>query len=359
MPAIGSGVTSHVMPIYQHSVFDFGSIEDSLPALAGSGHVYRRLGVPNTEELANAVATLEAADAGLATGSGMGAIVAAVLGVCSAGDSIAVQHDAYGGTRDFFVKDCKRLGIEVRDVDVYDVDGFAGAVAGAKLALFESVSNPLLKVAELGALIERCRAAGVVSVVDNTFATPLRDRPIERGADLVVHSATKFLGGHHDLCAGVVAGRRELVASARGVVIRLGLGAAPFDAWLAVRGIRTLELRMNRAWETAAELARRLRAHPGTGEVYSAERCALVAFELADADAAARCVKGFELIALAPSLGGVTTTVSHPSSSSHRGLSPEERKRAGISDGLLRISVGIESVEDVWADLEAGLEAAG
>lgn len=348
---------SHVMPIYQHSVFDFPSIDASLPALSGDGFVYRRLGVPNTDELGRAIAALEGGEVGLATSSGMGAIAAAVLGLCQAGDRIVLQLDAYGGTRDFFTKDLARMGIEVIDTDVYDVDAFAKNLEGARLALFESVSNPLLKVADLGALAERCREAGVVSIVDNTFATPLRDRPIERGVDVVVHSATKFIGGHHDLCAGAVVGSPAHIALARGVAIRFGLGAAPMDAWLAVRGMRTMEVRLTRAWATTAELASRLRQHPRTRAVHSAERCALVSFELEDSAAANRCVQAYSLITLSPSLGGVTTTVSHPATSSHKGLTPEERERAGISDGLLRISVGTEDVEDVWNDLEAGLNA--
>jgi cystathionine beta-lyase/cystathionine gamma-synthase len=355
-PEIGAEARSHISPLYQMSVMDFPSIEASQPALGGDGYVYRRNGAPNADELGAAVAALEGAPAGIGTSAGMGAVSAAVLGLCGAGDRLVVQRDAYGGSQALFDRDLARLGIEVVYADAYEPEVFAAALEGARAALVESVSNPLLRCAELPALAAASERAGAALIVDNTFATPLRDRPLEHGAHLVVHSVTKFLGGHHDLLAGAVVGAADAVAAARGVAVRFGLGAAPMDAWLAVRGIRTLEVRMSRAWANAEELAGRLRER--VGRVYASERCALLAFDVGSYEAADRVVSAFQMITLSPSLGGVTTTASHPATSSHRALEPEVRRAAGIGDGLLRLSVGIEHVDDIWCDLERALTVA-
>lgn len=346
---------SHVSPLYQNSAFDFGSIEASLPALAGHDYVYGRLGSPNPDELGAAVAALEGGAAGLATSSGMGAIASAILSTCAAGDRVVVQADAYGGSHALVFRDLARFGVDVDEVDAYDIDRLAEALDGARVLLVESLANPLLREPDLAAIAALCRDRRCSLIVDNTFATPLRNRPLADGADLVVHSVTKFLAGHHDLIAGVVVGDAERVAQARAVASRFGLTAAPFDAWLAVRGLRTLELRMRQAWRTAALLGERMTGRVDV--VHRAERCALLSFDAGDYEAANRVVSAFELITLTPSLGGVTTTASHPATSSHAALTPEQRAAAGIGDGLLRLSVGIEDAEDLWRDLERGLAA--
>jgi cystathionine beta-lyase/cystathionine gamma-synthase len=350
----------HVASLVQASVFDFATIEDSLPAMTGDGYVYRRNGMPNADELGAAVAALEGAEAGLATGSGMSAIAAIVLSACRTGDRVVVQRDAYGGSMALLDVDLRRLGVEVEAADAYDVEAFARAVAGgdrppARLVLIETVSNPLLRCTDVAAIARVCNDADVRLVVDNTFATPLRDRPLAQGAAIVIHSVTKFLAGHHDVSAGAVVGPRAAVDAARGVAIRMGLGAPPFDAWLAVRGLRTLHLRMERAWATAAELAHRLGAHPTVRAVHTAERCALVTIDVGSREVASRVVAGLRMITLSPSLGGVTTTASHPATSSHRALTPDARAAAGIGDGLLRFSIGVEAIEDVWRDLAHAL----
>jgi cystathionine beta-lyase/cystathionine gamma-synthase len=337
------------------SVFDFDSIEASIGPLEGAGYVYRRNGLPNGDQLATAVAELEGAERAVATSSGMGAITGVLFGLLEAGDVLVLQSDVYGGSRALAERELARLGVEVRTVDPADSAALAEALRGARLALFETVSNPLLRILDLGAVLETCRASGAISIVDNTFATPLRDRPIEHGADLVIHSVTKFLGGHHDVCAGVVAGRRDLVLRASSTVTRMGLQASPMDSWLAVRGLRTLELRMERAWSNAVAIAEALRAEPAVRAVHAAERCALVTFEVADFEAANAMVERLQLITLSPSLGGVATTASHPATSSHKNLSPEAREAAAISGGMLRLSVGIERADDVIADLTAAL----
>lgn len=352
---VGAGARSHVSPIYQQTVFDFPSIEGSEPALGGSGYVYRRNGMPNADELGSAVALLEGAEAGCATSSGMGAIVAAVLACAQAGDRMLVQRDAYGGTLAMLIGDLGRLGLRVEPVDVYDAARLAPLLDGARMLLLESISNPLLVRPALAEISAACRARGVVLMVDNTFATPLGERPLARGADVVIHSATKFLGGHHDACAGVVAGGNEIVARAAGVAKRMGLVAAPFDAWLIVRGLRTLEVRMQRAWGNALMLGDRLADDPRLVGVHRADRCALVSFDVGSRAAAEAAVRGCRVVTLSPSLGGVTTTLSHPATSSHVALSAEARADAGIGDGLLRMCVGIDDPVDVWTDLDRAL----
>jgi len=346
-----SGAAPHVEPLYQTSVYDFPSIEASLPALEGrEGYVYARHGLPNSDSLGRAVAALERAEVGLATSSGMAAISAAVLGTCSAGDRIVVQRDAYGGTAALFQRDFARLGISVDAVDVYDESALTAALPGVRLLLVESISNPLIRCVDLASVAAACRNSGTLLLVDNTFA-PLARHPLSDGASLVVHSVTKFLGGHHDLCAGALVGARDVIEQARGVATRMGLVAAPFPAWLALRGMRTLDVRMRRAWANAAELARRLGEHSGIVTVHAADRCALVSFDVGSYANAEGLVTALELITLSPSLGGATTTISHPATSSHRALPEATRLQLGIGAGLLRLSVGIEDVEDVWFDL--------
>jgi cystathionine beta-lyase/cystathionine gamma-synthase len=361
-PQAGDGGRAHVTPLYQTSVFDFATIDDSQPGLTGNGYAYWRNGLPNADELGAAVAALEGAEAGLATSGGMGAIAAIVLALAGAGDRVLVQRDAYGGTLGVLQRDLTRFGVDVAFVDAYDHDAFARALDGQEqatgrvaLALVETVSNPLLREVDVAALAGLCHARGTALVCDNTFATPLRDRPLAAGADLVMHSVTKFLGGHGDLGAGAIAGDRARIDLVRGVVVRMGFWAAPMDAWLAVRGLRTLDVRMQRAWGTAELLAARLREHPAVRRVHTAERCALVSIDLGTHEAAARFIERLKLVTLSPSLGSVTTTASHAASSSHRDIDPEVRASLGIGDGLVRLSIGIEAAEDVWADMARAL----
>lgn len=347
-------------PIYQTAVFDFPSIEASEGPLAGEGgFVYARHGLPNARTLELTVAALEGAEDALATSSGMAAVACTLFALARAGDRVVFQRDAYGGTVALLSQDFARFGVEVEAVDAYDLAAVEAALSRpTRVLLVETLSNPLVRPVDVRALGERCRARGVRLVVDNTFATPIFARPLQEGADLVVHSATKFLGGHHDLCAGIVAGSQTIIGEARGVARRLGTHAAAFDAWLATRGIRTLEVRLLRAQENARALAERLRHDPRVEKVHYPGWGALLSFDVGDASAAARAVRSFRLVKLTPSLGGTATTVSHPASSSHRGLSPAERRAIGISDGLLRLSVGIDAAQDVWDDLDLGLAAA-
>lgn len=356
--------------LWQSSVYEFDSLEE----LAAARYVYRRYGSPNSDELAKAVALLEAADQGLATSSGMGAIVAGVLSFCKAGDLILAQFDCYGITREFFEVDAQRFGIRMQFLDVHNVQTLELALKNCVTAngqtttasrnnntivFLESITNPCVRVADLQSISTVCKKYGAFLIVDNTFATPIRVKPIKQGADMVIHSVTKFLGGHSDLVAGVVAGSSHHIELASKLAGRWGLLAAPFDSWLATRGICTLQVRMERALSTTAELARRILDCSIPVRIKWTPDCAIMAIEVPGGfEEANRVVSSFKIIKFAPSLGGTTTTVSHPASTSHRSLPHAERKVMGITDGMLRISVGLEDVEDIWSDIERGLAAA-
>ena len=356
----GERSTPSAEPLYQTSVFDFADVESSEGPLRGEGdgYSYARIRHPNGRSLELTVAALEGAQDALATSSGMSALGCALLAGATTGDRVLCQDDAYGGTRSLLDNHLARFGVTVEYVRATDPACVAAALdRPARVLLVETLSNPLLREVDLPALAALCHARGVLLLVDNTFATPILRRPHEQGADLVIHSATKFLGGHHDLTAGVLAGSHTLISAARSLSIALGVQAAPLDAWLACRGIRTLDLRMKRAEETARALAARLRADVRVRAVHFPGWGTLVSFEL-DGDAAARrTVRALAPIELTPSLGGTATGVSHPATSSHRDMAPEARRALGIADGLLRLSVGLETETDLWADLDHALGA--
>jgi len=343
-------------PLYLTSVFDFPSIAASEPAFDGAGYVYARNGRPNLASLERSLAQLEEAESALTTASGMTAVLSALLCATRTGDRILCQRDVYGGTRALLDHDATRLGLQVEYVDAYEPAKVAdGLTRGARFVLVETLSNPLLREVDVAALAWHTRAAGAVLCVDNTMATPIFRRPLTLGADLVLHSVTKFLGGHHDLCAGALAGRRALIDSARAAGVRMGLSAAPFDAWLAQRGLRTLSLRMQRSQATARTLAPLLGEHAAVRQLHYPGWGALLSFDLGDRAGAERLVTRCTNIRLTPSLGGTETALSHSSSSSHRALSPEERARLGIGEGLLRMSVGLEEPSDLWDELSRAL----
>ncbi|MDB4971895.1 MAG: Methionine gamma-lyase [Myxococcaceae bacterium] len=345
-------------PLYQTSVFDFPSIAASQPAFDGTGYVYARNGRPNLQSLEQSIAALEGAEAALTCASGMTAVLSTLLAATRSGDRVLCQRDVYGGTRSLFEHDAGRLGLTVDYVDAYEPARVAeGLARGARFLFVESLSNPLLREVDLAQLSRLTRAASAVLCVDNTMATPVFRRPLALGADLVLHSATKFLGGHHDLTAGVLAGTRALIEDARARSVRLGLAAAPFDAWLALRGLRTLHVRMQRSESTTRVLAARLAEHAAVRRVHFPGWGALLSFDVGDRAAAERVVTRCTQIRLTPSLGGTETAFSHSASSSHRSLAPEERAELGIGEGLLRLSVGLEEPDDLWDELARALSS--
>jgi methionine-gamma-lyase len=365
------------VPIYQTSLWRFASSAQFADVIADAepGYVYGRgYGNPTVEAFEAALADLEGTEAAFAFDSGMAAIHTTVTALAAAGDAIVASTRLYGGTYSLFTTVLPRYGIEVRFVDDHDLEAVAKAVDGAKLFYTETISNPVLTVPDLTALAQLCGEAGVPAVVDNTFASPYLCNPAGMGFEFVVHSATKYIGGHSDLIGGVVAttaAGRELL---RRTALEQGGAMQPFEAWLCLRGLATLPLRMERHCATAASLAEWFARQPKLSAVYYP---GLVNHP--DHDIAGRQLRGFggmvcfehtaglqggmrlcdalELVWIAGSLGGPHSSVSHPASTTHRQLDEEARRNAGISDGLVRLSVGLEDPSDLVADFEQALRA--
>lgn len=327
------------------------------------GYYYGRNSNANREMLERAVAELEGAEAAVATASGMAAIHA-VLPVTPM--PIAAPREAYGGTLAMLKQDFEPSGYRVELLDLNDLRAVEHAMPSVIIA--ETITNPLCRVVDLRALAELARQIDAFLIVDNTFATPVYCRPLELGAHAVVHSATKYLGGHSDLVAGVVVGSKSLVDNIRARVSRMGATLGPFDAWLALRGIRTLDVRMRRHSENALTLAKAMKSMPGVRHVHHpllepsptyaiAKRIlpdgtgGMMAFDLeGDRPAVQRMIKRFSLVTFAASLGGVETTISYPELTSHRSMPLGERAELGIGPGTVRVSVGLEDPDDIVAD---------
>ncbi len=366
------------VPIYQTSTFRFETSEEYAETIAfrRPGYTYTRgYGNPTLEAFERVMADLEGAEASFSFASGMAAIHTVVTTLAAAGDRVVSSSELYGGTYSLMSKVLPRYGIEVTFVDPHDVDEVAGALPGAALFYVETIANPNVTVADLSALGAACREAGVPAVADNTFASPYLCNPLEHGFDVVLHSATKYVGGHHDLIGGVACASADLVARLRDTVIETGGTMAPLEAWLCLRGLMTLELRVRRHSENALALAERLEAHPKVERVHYpglpshphhdvAERLlrdglagGMLAFEVAGGvEGGQRFCDSLELAWVAASLGGTHTLVGHAASTTHRQMDAEARRAAGIADGLVRVSVGLEDAADLVADVERALE---
>jgi len=373
------GQTPSAVPIYQAAAFSTADADELGDVLTGakSGYAYSRIDNPTTAALAAAIAELESAEAGLAFATGMAAIHAAVVSVVRAGQTIVATQALYGTTRDLLVRILSGLGVATVFVDPTDhaaVDAALGST-GSPLLYVETVSNPTIIVSDISALATIAHRHGARLLVDNTFASPFGCRPIEHGADLVMHSATKYLSGHADVLAGVVVGKREFVDACRPILVDIGGALAPLAAFLVLRGLPTLELRMRRHSETALELAVWLQGRDGVERVHYpglpsnlqhelASRQldvfgGMLAFELSGGRAAGRAFLDAMTIAeRTASLGAFRTITSHPASTTHRQLDAEALAAGGIAPGLLRCSVGLEDVEDLREDFERGLAAA-
>ncbi len=332
------------------------------------GHYYGRNSNSNRSMLEQAVAELEGAEAGVATASGMAALHVAILALAPKPVTIVATRQLYGGTLALLRQDLEPAGYETNFIDMTDLEAVRSALDGAGLALVETITNPLCRLPDVEAIGSLARDRGVPLLVDNTFATPILFRPLEVGATAVMHSATKYIGGHSDLVAGVIVGRAEMMSGARARSVRTGSTLGPFDAWLALRGLRTLDVRMRRHSDNGIALARALQTMPGVARVYhpSLEGSAssavarrlmpdgtggMLAFDLEGGRAAVqRMLSRFQMVRFAASLGGVETTISYPEITSHRGLSPAERAELGVGSGTVRVSVGIEATDDILAD---------
>lgn len=352
-------------PLVLASAHKFRDLDALLAASRGEKDpwsFYRRYGHPNGRLLEEAMAALEGSQDALACASGMTAVSCLLSTLTGRGERVVAARDLYGGTLAYLHDHLPRLGVEVV---LADLDEIPAAVArGAALVLLETISNPLVRVAPLERAAAAARRARAKLVVDNTFATPFLCRPIEWGADVVFHSATKFLNGHGDATGGVVCGSRDVVQALRKQSIVAGGAIGPLDAWLTLRGLKTLGLRIARASENAERAARFLARHrkvlrvnyPRPTKYLDPRRGAMLSFEIRGGlRASARFVRACRLIELVPSLGDVSTTSSHPARSSHAYLPRAEREAMGITDGLIRISTGIEDVEDIIEDLRQAL----
>jgi cystathionine beta-lyase/cystathionine gamma-synthase len=357
------------MPIFQSATFEYGD--------GGDYHSLRYIrlnNTPNHTALHEKLSALENAQDAIVTSSGMAAISTALLAVLSAGDHLLVQDSLYGGTHDLLTKDFKAFGIAYDFINSDDPDSWKAKLRKNTRAIYiETMANPLLHLPDIKAVVEFAKRNGLVSMIDNTFASPVNFRPAEWGFDLSLHSCTKYLNGHSDIVAGAVIGQRELVGKIKHRLDHLGGSLDPHAAFLLHRGMKTLAVRMKQHNESALQIARFLERHPAVERVFypgleSHPRHArarelfdgfsgMISFELkGDLEAAQRFMGRVTLPINAPSLGGVETLMSRPSRTSHSGMSPADRQQLGISDKLIRLSVGIEATEDLIQDFAQALE---
>ena len=367
-----SGETSHAVPLYQVSNFSYPDARGADAAAEGRAYLYGRHGTPTVAALEAAMAGLEGADAGLAFASGMAAIASATL-ACAAGGEVLLSEGIYGGSTELVTGLGPRLGITARTVPAWDSEAVAAAIGPeTRVLLVETVSNPLLRVADLPTLGRLARKRKIALVVDATASSPLLCRPLGLGATLVVHSLSKYVGGHGDLIGGIALGGAALIKELHRHRTLLGAVIDPFCAWLALRGLRTMAVRMERQCETAGRLAAVLAKHPAVRAVHYpglrshpdyaragrtlARPGALISFELRSGAAARKFYDRVRVVTRAASFGEVTSLLTHPATFSHKGLGRPERERLGIRDGLLRLSVGIEDSADLEADIRQALE---
>lgn len=367
-------------PIYSSATFLYDTLEEIDAISAGSrpGFTYSRHGNPTNAALEEAVAALEGGDAGVSFSSGMAALLLALLGAgVEQGSTVVASQDLYGVTMKALTDVVARWGVEVQFVEVSDVSALARqwVERPPRVLLLESLSNPLLRVPDLPALIAAAQRAKTRVIVDNTFATPMLVQPLKLGADFVVHSATKYLGGHGDLVGGLAVCRAEFAEEMRHFSRLVGAVLGPFEAWLALRGLKTLPLRIARQSENARQLAGWLETHPGVERVYypglpshpDHERSrrlfangwvgGAVSFAIRGARQAEifRFVNSLELFLKATTMGDLQSLILYPAVSSHRDLAPRHREHLGITENLVRLSVGIEDVDDLQADLAQAL----
>lgn len=353
-------------PIYQTSAFVFKDLEELEGYYQGEGnYLYSRTGNPNPDELGAAVAAIEGAPAGIATSSGLSAISAGVLAVVKSGEHIIAAEDLYGGSFHLLKEELHNLGIETTFVSFTDLAEVEKSIQeNTKMLYTESITNPLLRVEDLHGVVQLAKKHHLLTLIDNTFATPFHCNPYELGVDLVVHSATKYIGGHSDVTAGVLVGRDELIAKARAKVVNLGANVSPFEAWLTSRGLKTLALRMKCQSQNAQQLAEALNRNPNIEKVYYpfAESHtgygAMVTIKLGTQVDTSAFFKSLSWVKIAPTLAGVETTVSHPLTTSHRALPNEVCDELGITMKVVRISVGIEHSDDIIQVFTEALEKA-
>ena len=366
---------SVTVPIYQTSTFVFENVEQGAARFAGKeeGYIYTRLGNPTVRALERNIAELEGGEDARACASGMAAIYAAVTSTVKKGDHIVGPDSLYGGTAKLFTNILPKFGIEFTLVDSSNPANIEKAMKNnTKIIFVESPANPTLKITDLKAVSRIAEKKGVTTMIDNTFMSPYFQQPLKLGIDVSIHSLTKYLGGHSDLIGGIIVGRKSFFKTLDPVLKNTGATLAPFDAWLTLRGVKTLPLRMEKHNENAMKVAEFLESHPKVEKVYYpglkshpqhklAKRQmsgfgGMISFELKGGlKTGIKLMNSVKLCMLAVSLGAVETLIEHPASMTHAIVPKDERLKAGITDGLVRLSVGIEDVRDIIRDLEQAL----
>lgn len=366
-----------VSPVFHSATFSFKSFDEMRRYARGElpdGYFYSRYANPTVAEVERRIAELEGAEACVVTASGSAATFATLVSLCDAGDEVIACDSIYGGTVKILTKVLSRFGVRSRFIQLAEIPNLPEiANEHTRVFWFETPANPLNRIVDLDLAADVARVAGVFSVVDNTFATPILQTPLANGINAVMHSATKYLGGHSDLTAGAVAGSKEFIDRVRQVAVAIGATLDPAAAYLLARGIRTLDLRVRASSENALRLAEALRGHAKVARVYypgladdSGHELAkrqmkafggIVTLDLVGGeDEVERFYDGLNLLRTAPSLGGVETLVSYPLYSSHAGFSAEQLRAAGVSPATIRIAVGIEAATDIIADVMQALE---
>jgi len=337
------------------------------------GYLYSRFTNPTVTMFQDRLAALEGAEACVATATGMAAIASTVMGILKSGDHVISSRSVFGTVVPLFDQICKKFGVETTWVSASDVDEWRKAVrANTRLLFCETPSNPLAEICDIAALAEIAHKAGAIFAVDNCLLTPALQRPLEQGADLVIHSATKYLDGQGRVLAGAVCGSKRLIEPIYGFVRTAGPAISPFNAWICLKGMETLRIRMEAQSASALKLAQWLVSQPAVSKVHyaglpshpqfalaqrqAAAQGAVVSFEVnGGREAAWRVIDATKMISITANLGDTKTTITHPATTTHARISQTERDAAGISHGLVRVAVGLENIEDICADLKRGL----
>ena len=371
-----SQFNEHSEALYLTSSFVFENAAQAAARFSGEeeGYVYGRFTNPTVTMLQRRLAALEGAEACIATSSGMSAILSTVMALMKTGEHIVSSRSIFGATQQLFGNIMARFGIETTYVAAGDIEGYRRALRpNTRLVFIETPSNPLMDIVDIAGLSEVTREAGVLLVVDNCFCTPALQLPLALGADIVIHSATKYLDGHGRVLGGAVCGRKEQMDEVFKFLRTAGPSISPFNAWVVLKGLETLKIRMQAQSASALELAQRLEAHPKVARVFypglashpqhalamrQQTGCggAIVSFEVKGGRPEAwKVVDNCHLLSITANLGDTKTTITHPASTTHGRISPEARQASGITEGLLRIAVGLESIEDLYLDLIRGL----
>lgn len=380
----GSHVEDHMvtraktMPIYQTSVFVYDNLDQVEDYLEGNPHnyMYTRLENPNHRSLEEALTLLGEGEDAVIVSSGMAAISTAIMALVEAGDHILVNQEAYGGTISLLNNELSRFGVEVSYIAMNDLEEVKNQIkSNTKLILTETVTNPLLNVVDIEGLGQLTKEKDLLLVVDNTFLTPVLYKPLQHGADLEIHSLTKYINGHSDVTAGAIIGRKDLVSQCRRVYRNVGSSINPMEVWLILRGLKTLHLRMRAHSENSLALAKWLEKQPQIKRVHYPMLKDNPGYDLAKDMFPKGCggmltftlhgglkeanefIKKTDMFAFAPSLAGVASSLSHPGKTSHRSLTEDQRQAIGIFDGTIRLSVGIEDLQDLLKDLEQTLDS--